>query len=135
MQEKYYFIHFGWLHVLENTSLHLYIYDYVNPPLKNKTWIYVYCIIELVVILLDRFYLILHFLYIYCIIGYFKHSKECGFPSNNRSLIFRDNYQELFFLRMNYQDLDTGKLQGKSINIISYICFDMKVPTNDLIRM
>lgn len=135
MQEKYYFIHFGWLHVLENTSLHLYIYDYVNPPLKNKTWIYVYCIIELVVILLDRFYLILHFLYIYCIIGYFKHSKECGFPSNNLSLIFRDNYQELFFLRMNYQDLDTGKLQGKSINIISYICFDMKVPTNDLIRM
>lgn len=135
MQEKYYFIHFGWLHVLENTSLHLYIYDYVNPPLKNKTWIYVYCIIELVVILLDHFYLILHFLYIYCIIGYFKHSKECGFPSNNRSLIFRDNYQELFFLRMNYQDLDTGKLQGKSINIISYICFDMKVPTNDLIRM
>lgn len=125
MQEKYYFIHFGWLHVLENTSLHLYIYDYVNPPLKNKTWIYVYCIIELVVILLDRFYLILHFLYIYCIIGYFKHSKECGFPSNNLSLIFRDNYQEL----------DTGKLQGKSINIISYICFDMKVPTNDLIRM
>lgn len=135
MQEKYYFIHFGWLHVLENTSLHLYIYDYVNPPLKNKTWIYVYCIIELVVILLDRFYLILHFLYIYCIIGYFKHSKECGFPSNNLSLIFRDNYQELFFLRMNYQDLDTGKLQGKSINIISYICFDMKVPTTDLIRM
>lgn len=135
MQEKYYFIHFGWLHVLENTSLHLYIYDYVNPPLKNKTWIYVYCIIELVVILLDHFYLILHFLYIYCIIGYFKHSKECGFPSNNLSLIFRDNYQELFFLRMNYQDLDTGKLQGKSINIISYICFDMKVPTNDLIRM
>ena len=135
MQEKYYFIHFGWLHVLENTSLHLYIYDYVNPPLKNKTWIYVYCIIELVVILLDRFYLILHFLYIYCIIGYFKHSKECGFPSNNLSLIFRDNYEELFFLRMNYQDLDTGKLQGKSINIISYICFDMKVPTNDLIRM
>ena len=135
MQEKYYFIHFGWLHVLENTSLHLYIYDYVNPPLKNKTWIYVYCIIELVVILLDRFYLILHFLYIYCIIGYFKHSKECGFPTNNLSLIFRDNYQELFFLRMNYQDLDTGKLQGKSINIISYICFDMKVPTTDLIRM
>ena len=92
-------------------------------------------LIELVVILLDHFYLILHFLYIYCIIGYFKHSKECGFPSNNLSLIFRDNYQELFFLRMNYQDLDTGKLQGKSINIISYICFDMKVPTNDLIRM